>query len=79
MLYPAIDNPTSCEIRAVIFLSHSKNMIAAEINRELCEAVYGRNIICEGTVRQWFRMFKDGRKNVRDEVRSARMAICNEC
>jgi hypothetical protein len=36
-------------------------MSATEIHRELC-AVYGQNIMSEGTVRQWCRMFKDGRK-----------------
>jgi hypothetical protein len=30
---PAIDNPTSCEIRAAIHFLHAKNMSAAEINR----------------------------------------------
>jgi hypothetical protein len=32
---PAIDNPTSYEIRAVIRFFHAKNMIAAKIRREL--------------------------------------------
>jgi hypothetical protein len=31
----AIDNPASCEIRAVIRFLHAKNMSAAEIHREL--------------------------------------------
>jgi hypothetical protein len=42
-------------------------MSAAEIHRELCVAVYGQNIMNEGTVRQWCRMFKDGRTDVDDE------------
>jgi hypothetical protein len=58
---PAIDNPASCEIDAVIRFLHTINMSAAEIHRELCE-VYGQNVMSEGTVRQWCRMFKDGRK-----------------
>jgi hypothetical protein len=36
-------------------------MNAAEIQRELC-AAYSKNIMSEGTVRQWSRMFKDGRQ-----------------
>jgi hypothetical protein len=60
MMCPAIDNPTSCEIRAVIRFTHAKNMNAAEIHPELCAAVYGRNVVSEGTVRQCCRMFKDG-------------------
>jgi hypothetical protein len=36
MMWPAIDNPASCEIRAVIRFLRAKNMSAAEIHRELC-------------------------------------------
>jgi hypothetical protein len=32
----------------------------------------------EGTVRQWYRMFKDGRTNVHDEERSGRPSVVNE-
>jgi hypothetical protein len=63
MVCPAIDNPISCEIVAVIRFLHAKNMNAAEIHRELCAAVYGQNVISEGTVRQWCSMFKYGRVN----------------
>jgi hypothetical protein len=62
MMCPAIDNSASCEIRAVIRFLHAKNMTAAEIHRGLC-AVYGRNVMSEGTVRQLCRMFRDGRAN----------------
>jgi hypothetical protein len=41
-------------------------MSAAELCQQLC-VVYGQNVISEGTVRQWHRMFKDGQTNVRDE------------
>jgi hypothetical protein len=60
---PAIDKPASCEIRAVSRFLHAKIMSAAEIHHELC-AVYNQNIMSERTVRQWCRMFKDGRTNV---------------
>jgi hypothetical protein len=63
---PAIDNPASCKIPAVIRFLPAKNMSAAEIHREIC-AVYGRNEMSDGTVRQWCRMFKDGRTDVQDE------------
>jgi hypothetical protein len=39
MMCPAIDNPTSCEIRAVIPFLHAKDMSAAEIHLELYTAV----------------------------------------
>jgi hypothetical protein len=63
---PVIDNPTSCEICAVICFLHAKSMSIAEIHCELC-VVYGQNVMSEGTVRQWCRMFKDGYANVHDE------------
>jgi hypothetical protein len=62
MMCSVIDNPARYEIRAAIGFLHAKNMSAAEIHPELC-AVYGQNIMSEGTVRQWCRMFRDGRAN----------------
>jgi hypothetical protein len=63
MRCPAIDNPASGEIRSDIRFLHDKIMSAAEIHRELCPAVYGQNVMSEGTVRQWCRMFRGGRAN----------------
>jgi hypothetical protein len=63
---PAIDNPTSCEICAVIHFLHARNMSSEEIHRELC-AVYSQTLMSEGTVRQWCRMFKDGQTGVHSE------------
>jgi hypothetical protein len=51
-MYPAIHNPASCEIRAVIPFLHTKNMSVAEIHPELCAAVYGENGISEGNIIQ---------------------------
>jgi hypothetical protein len=61
MMCPAIDNPASCETRAVIRFLKLTNMRAAEIHRELFAAVYGQNVMSEGTVSQWCRMLKNGR------------------
>jgi hypothetical protein len=66
---PPIDNPARCEIHTVLHFLHAKNTSAAEIHRELC-AVYGQNVMNEGTVRQWCRMFKDEQTNVHDEEQS---------
>jgi hypothetical protein len=63
---PAIDNPASCKIRVVIHFLLAKILSAAEIHRELC-VVYGQNVMSEGTVRQWCRMFRDWRTNVHNE------------
>jgi hypothetical protein len=65
-LCPAIDNPTSSEIRAVIRFLWAKNMSTAEIHRELC-AIYDQNVMSEGAVSQWCRMFKDGQPNIHNE------------
>jgi hypothetical protein len=62
MTCPTIDNPAICEIRAVIRFLHAKNMNVVEIHSELC-AVYGQNIMSEGTIRQWCRLFKYGWEN----------------
>jgi hypothetical protein len=43
-----------------------KTMSAAEIHCELC-AVYSQNVMTEGTVRRWCRMFKVGQTNVHNE------------
>jgi hypothetical protein len=74
---PAIDNPASCEIRAVISFLYIKTMSAIEIHRELC-AIYGQNIMSEGIVRQWCRMFKDGHTNVHDEERSGLASVVSD-
>jgi hypothetical protein len=64
---PEINNPNSCEIRTVNRFLHTTNMSAAEIHREL-QAVYSQNIMSEGTVKQWCRMFKDALYNFRTSV-----------
>jgi hypothetical protein len=58
----AIDTPANCEIRAVIRFLHDEIISAAEIHCELCAAIYGQNVMGEGTVIQWCRMFKDWRR-----------------
>jgi hypothetical protein len=56
---PVIENPTSCKIHAVINFLFTKNVIAAEIHRELW-VIYGQNVMSEGTVRQGCKTFRDG-------------------
>jgi hypothetical protein len=55
MMCPAIDNPTSCEIRVVIHFLHSKDVDTAEISCELCEALYGQNITMSHVRFRYFR------------------------
>jgi transposase len=77
MMRPAIDNPARCEIRAVIRYILAKKGVA-EIDRELIAAVYGQNVMSEGTVRQWCRMFKDRRTNVHNEERCGRPSVVSD-
>jgi hypothetical protein len=63
-------NSTSWEIFSVIIcFLHAENKSGTEIHRELC-ADNGQNVMSEGTVRQWCRMFKEGRTNVHVVERS---------
>jgi hypothetical protein len=73
----AINNSTSCEVRTVIWFLHAKQMSAADIHRKLC-VVYGPNIMSEGPVRQWCRMFRNGRTNVHDDERSGQPSVVND-
>jgi hypothetical protein len=59
MMCLVTDSPASYELSAIICFLHARNMNAAEIHREL-RAVYVQNVMSEGTVRQWCRMFEDG-------------------
>jgi hypothetical protein len=69
-----IDNSTSCEICSVICFLRAKNISAVEIHRELC-AVYGQNVMSEGTVRHRCRMIKDGRT---DEEQSGQQSAVSD-
>jgi hypothetical protein len=40
--------------------------------------VYGQNVMSEGTVRQWCKMFRDGWTNVHDEERSGRPSVVSD-
>jgi hypothetical protein len=73
----AINNPASCEVRAVIRFLLARNNNAAESHRQLCE-VYGPNVMSDSKVRQWCRLFKEGRTNVHDEERSGRPSVIND-
>jgi hypothetical protein len=54
---PATDSSASCKIRALTHFLHDQNMSAAKIHRELCAKFYGPNVMSEGTVREWYKIF----------------------
>jgi hypothetical protein len=59
MMCPVIDNPASCKIHAIVHFLFTKNINAAEIRLKFF-VVYVQNVLSEGTVRQWCRMFRNG-------------------
>ncbi|KAG8222726.1 hypothetical protein J437_LFUL008121 [Ladona fulva] len=73
----AIKNPAKCKVRAVIRVFTAKQYSAAAIHRELC-AVYGPNVMSEGVVHEWVRLFKSGRENIHDEERSGRPSLVTD-
>jgi len=40
--------------------------------------VYGDNVMKDGMVRKWVRMFSEGRENVHDEAQSGRPSLVND-
>jgi len=40
--------------------------------------VYDDNVMSDGMVRKWVRMFNEGRANVHDEARSGRPSLVND-
>jgi hypothetical protein len=53
-------------------------MSAAEIHYKLCTAVYSQNAMSEGTLKQWCRMFKDGRTNVHNEEQNGQPSVVSD-
>lgn len=72
----AIDSPADCEVFAVIRFFWAKNILPAEIHRELC-SVHGETM-SDSAVRKWCRLFGEGRTNVHDEERSGRPSVVND-
>jgi hypothetical protein len=58
-----IQNAAECEVRAVIRFLNAQNVRPVEIYRQLI-AVYGEGVMNGSSVRQWCRMFNEGRTNV---------------
>jgi len=48
-----------------------------EIHHQICQ-VYGDNVMSDGMVRKWVRMFNGGRENVHDGARSGRPSLVND-
>ena len=58
-------------MRAVIGCLIAKNLSGVDIHCDLC-TIYGQNVMSEGVVCQWVRLFKSGRTDIHDAERSGR-------
>jgi hypothetical protein len=70
-------NPSKCEVRAVIRFLHAKGETAAEIHRQLV-SVYGEDVMNRQNVTKWCREFKAGISDVHDEIRSGRPSVVTD-
>ena len=52
-------------------------MLPSEIHHQICQ-VYGDNAMNDGMVREWVRMFNEGREMLHDEARSGRPSLVND-
>jgi len=76
-VFKTIEGAADYEIRSVIRVLNSKNVLPSEIHYQICQ-VYGDNAMSDGMVRKWFRMFNERRENVHDEARSERPSLVND-
>lgn len=76
-MFKKIENPASCEIRAVIKFLNARNVKPCDIHRQLKE-VYGDNVMDESSVRRWCRNFSLGRESTHDDERSGRPSVITD-
>jgi len=76
-VFKTIEGATDCEIQSVIRFLNARNVLPSEIHHQICQ-VYGDNVMSDGIVRKWVRMFNEGRENVHDEARSGRPSLVND-
>ena len=73
-MFKTNERPADCEIRFVIRFLNARNVKPADIRCHICEA-YGENVVSNGMVRKFVRMFNEGRDNVHEEPRSGGSAV----
>jgi len=73
-----IEGAAECEIRSLIrFFFHARNVLPCEIHHQICQ-VYGDNVMSDGMVRKWVRVFNEGWQNVHDEAWSWHPSLVND-
>ena len=75
-MFKTIEGVADCEMRSVIRFLNARNVLPREIHHQICR-VYGDNVMGDGMVRKWVRMFNEVRENVHDEARSGRPSLVN--
>ena len=72
-----ISNPADCEVRGVIRFLQAENVRPSEIHRRLV-AVYGEHVMNVASVRKWYTIFRNGRRDVHDAERSGRPSVITD-
>jgi transposase len=74
---PLTANPSSVDVRTVIWSLHAKQKSPTEIHKEVVE-VYGENVISHKQVLVWCNQCKEGWTSLLDEERAGRpTTACN--
>ena len=76
-MFNKLESPAACQMRSVIRFLNAKNMIPAEIHRQLCD-VYGEHAMSSSMIWKWVQLFNEGHENVHDDPRSGRPSVVNE-
>jgi len=64
-MFKTIEGTIKCEIRTVIRFLNARNVLPSEIHHQICQ-VYSDNMMSDGMVRKWVRMFDEGQENVHE-------------
>ena len=76
-MFKTIEGAADCEIWSVMCFLNARNVLPCAIRHQICQ-VYGDNVMSDGMVRKWVRMFNEGRENVHDEAWSGRPSLVND-
>ena len=76
-MFKIIEGAADCEIRSVIRLLNTRNVLPSEIHHQICQ-VYGGKVMSDGMIRKWVQMFNKGQENVHHEVRSGHPSLVND-
>ena len=76
-IFKTTERAADCKRRSVICFLNARNVLPSEIHHQICQ-VYGDNVMNDGMVRKWVRMFNEGRENVHHEAWNGRPTLEND-